>query len=317
MSSTPFVTYNNFDVTNLKAGDRQEKQIPAKPGQQPGKYNEIPLFYQFDVSGHTLMSDLRFEFPELYSNGGIVEKVGQSGRPEWSIAARLPQTGETLACKNAIDTLHKGAAQFLNQIKGAVGMYEFNVNSPTATGFKSPVVLARDKMTGEIKQGFDPMFYFKMMKRYDEKTLFTDLRGKPLDWELLKGVEMKFIPLVHFKTIYVGGGKGSLQHIMVSAVVTSIVKKGTETTQTDTIARITSERPDSITSLEEQIRKLMDMKNEMIAQSVSIPVSAPTPQIPSPQQSPRANNIPSMNDFLAKAPTLPGTAQPTINLRLS
>jgi len=317
MSSTPFTTYDSFDISNLKAGDRQEKQIPAKPGQQPGKYNEIPLFYQYDVSGHTLMGDVRIEFPELFSNGGIVEKVGQSGRPEWSIAARLPMNGETLKCKNSIDTLHKGAAQFLNQIKGAVGMFEFNASTPTATGFKSPVVLARDKMTGEIKQGFDPMFYFKIFKRYDEKTLFTDLRGKPLDWELLKGVEIRFIPLVHFKTIYVGGGKASLQHVMVSAVVTSIVKKGTETSQIETIARITSERPESISSLEEQIRKLMDLKNEMMA---STPMSVPKPASPPPQvftEPSHTVSVPSMNDFLQKAPTLPGTTQPTINLRLA
>lgn len=344
--SAPFVSYSAFDVQNLRAGDKVEKTIPAKPGQQPGKYNEIPLFYQYPSVQEgvpPVMGNVRIEFPELYSNGGIVEKIGQSGRPEFSIMSKFPQVGETLIASQAVANLHKGAAFFLNQIKGSVGMYEFNVNTPSATGFKSPVVLSRDKTTGEIRAGFDPSMYFKLMKRgfgpAEEKSLFTDLSGKPMDWELLKGVEMRYIPLVEFSNIYIGGGKASIQFKLISAVVTSVVKKNTETTQTETIERIKASNPQAVSQLEDQIRKLLAIRQEMLASGAAAPpalVVAGAPPAPTeePQQQHGLTPIPtqvsppvqpalqvpampapSMGAFLAQAPTLsamPGVAQAPI-----
>ena len=71
----------------------------------------------------------------------------------------------------------------------------------------------------------------------------------------LRGVEMKYRPLFHFKKIYIGGGKASIQFDITSAVVTHIVKANTESNQTDTIE--TLKRDDNLTkSLREQIAAL-------------------------------------------------------------
>lgn len=324
--SAPFAVYSTFDVQNLRAGDRVEKPIPAKAGQQPGKYHEIPLFYQYPPAHEGLppvMGSVRIEFPELYSNGGIVERIGQSGRPEWSIMSRLPQVGETLRLTQVLSAFHLQAAQFLNACKGAVGMPLFSLQAPEATGFKSIIVLPRDKTTGEVRVGFDPQIYIKLMKRgfgaTEEKSLFTGLDGKPIDWELLKGVELRYIPLVEFTNIY-ASGKASIQYKLISAVVTSVVKKNTETTQTATIDRIKQSNPDAVSQLEAQIMKLMALRNELTVSgapptvTVAPPVPPPEESSPPqgltpvpPQASPPAAAAPSLTTFLAQAPTLPST----------
>lgn len=332
MSATPFVTYDAFDVQNLRAGDRIEKPVPVKPGQPAGsKYHEIPLFYQFpsNVEGvPATMGSLRIEFPEMVSNGGVVEKIGQSGRPEFSIMSRIPQAGATLRLTQTLNNLHAGCAHYLNQVKGAVGMPLFSTQAPEATGFKNLIVLSRDKTTGEVRAGFDPQIYIKLMKRgfgaTEEKSLFTGLDGKPIAWDLLKGVEMRYIPLVEFTNIY-ASGKASIQFKLISAVVTSVVKKNTETTQTETIARITASNPEAISMLESQIAKLMQYRDQMVAASAPTAaltvtgappaVSAPTEEASGltalpPQTSPQLQSAPvpqapSMSAFLAQAPALP------------
>jgi hypothetical protein len=91
-----------------------------------------------------------------------------------------------------------------------------------------------------------------------------EISYEPIDWELLKGVEMKFIPLVHIKKIYVGGGKASLQMEVVSAIVTYLSGRGTTIKNTATIKNLVKANPDLPNTLEEQIAKLTSARQGMM-----------------------------------------------------
>src|SRR5690606_39260936 len=81
--------------------------------------------------------------------------------------------------------------------------------------------------------------------------------GTAVPWELLMGVEMEFVPLIHIKRIYVGGGKASIQMEVVSAVLTSPPKpRGTSTKQMLTVNRLKESNPVLADQISAQIAKL-------------------------------------------------------------
>jgi hypothetical protein len=168
-----------------------------------------------------------------------------------------------------IGQIHGGAAYILSQMKGGVKLYNFDPKMAEATGLKNPVYRARDQVTGEIVQGRAPSMFLKLFSRgtgvLAEQTLFTGPTGKPIPWTLLQGVEMKFIPLIHVKRIYVGGGKGSIQMEVVSAVVTSVRARNTSTRQLQTIHDLNMANPALADTVAAQLAKLtIDRQDQML-----------------------------------------------------
>ena len=278
MSDSNTVSYANVVAeTNLLYSQPVEKLVPTKPPQQPGsggKYHEIPLQYKYGDR----VSDFLMEWPELYSNGGLNEKPGPTGRPEQSIMVSLPPKDETKVLADKINAIHKACCQIIGKCKGAVKMFDFDPNAP-GQSFKNPIYKSRDKVTGEIIEGRDSAFFLKCFKRgygaTEEKTLFHRpvkvmkdgkevIQYETIPWELVKGVELRFIPLVHVKKIYVGGGKASLQMEVVSAVVTYLAGKGSTSKQMATIESLVGKNPNIVSSLEEQIAKLTMTRQSQI-----------------------------------------------------
>ena len=144
-----------------------------------------------------------------------------------------------------------------------------------------------------------------------EQTLFTGIDGKNISWNLLQNVEMKFIPLLYIKRMYVGGGKGSIQIELVSAIVTSIHARNTTTRQLSTIHRIQSQRPELADNISAQIAKLtLDRQDQLVNENQQQQQQPHTPQSqsqstfsgiePTGQKSITISSIP---DFTLSAPT--------------
>jgi len=318
MSESTYVSYSNFQYTSITPTSPQSKQIPNQPGQN---YQEIVLQYNYGTKEQPKVSEFLMEWPEVYSNGGIIKKVEptQGGKSKekmsYSVMVNLPQTGETKVLTDRLNEAHMACAYIIGQYKGALKMYDFDHNRPGGL-FKNPIYYPRDQVTGNLIEGKNPSIYLKLFKRgfgaTEEKTLFTDLSGNPIRWELLEGVEMRFIPLVQFEKIYVGGGKASLQLKIVSAVVTWIAAKNTVTKQTDTIKHIINSNPKAAETLAEQIAKLtMDRQHLLLSntgsnldgrsyQSAVHNLSA-MPSLPTVPPSGTTTNI---SDFLQGAPNL-------------
>lgn len=274
-----YSTYSDFTVTRLSCTPSEQKTIPgtgpqATPPSPPQYYYQIPLMYNFGTTENRILNDFLFEGCEMDTQFGIQSKPGQSGRVEHSIMCRFDANNpEHNRFIESVGQIHAGCAYILSQMKGAVKLYNFNAQMAEATGLKNPIYRARDEVTGEVIQGRAPSMFLKLFSRGKapmvEQTLFTGFDGKPIPWALMQGVEMKFIPLIHVKRIYVGGGKASIQMEVVSAVVTSIRARNTTTRQAGTIQRLQQARPELADTVAAQLAKLTtDRQDQMLGGAV-------------------------------------------------
>ena len=263
-SQTVDYYYTNFQGSHIRdASDPKEKSM------QNGKinYKEIPLQYNYGTPEHPIIDACFFEFPEVSSYGGIVCKKedpkpsAKEGDPPYikeSYAIMFTfnlQDAESVACLQKLDDMHKGTCQVLAKHKGKVGMYSFNPEHPGEI-YKHPIYYKIDPVSCERVVGRNPTIWVKLNVWKNNKTLFTDVNGNPIDWTLLSDVEVKMIPLIHVEKIYIGGGKASLQLKLHSAIVTDIVPINTRSRQTTTLDRLKNKKglADSVSSQLAQMR---------------------------------------------------------------
>jgi len=280
----PKIDYTAFNADNLVKTPPQQKQSqpkldPNNPNAPPQAvtYYEIPLSYKYTVKDREgkdvdVIADLYVQGPELFSPSGIQSKE-MSGKQVHSLFTSFDvQSSEIRAfvgtdkdAPGMMDKLYHTVVRRIDECKGSVGLGRMQ-NTMMIEGVTTyPIHWPRDSTTSQVIPGKNPSKYFSLFsygQGYGQRrTLFctpiSDENGRPqnLDWELLRGVEMKYIPLFHFKKIFIGGGKASIQFDIVSAVVTHVVKANTETNQTDTIESL--KRNDTLTkNLREQIAAL-------------------------------------------------------------
>lgn len=332
-----FVTYDEYSTPNLTCTPAEPKTVPDGPSKGT-PYHMIPFLYNYGTVEHRRLSDFLLEGSEVSTSFGIQSKPNQSGRLEHSIMVSFDvNDGAQARFIETMNQIHGGAAYILQQMKGTVKLFNFNAQMAEATGLKNPIYRPRDELTGEIIQGRKPSYYFKLFQRGKapmvEQTLFTDLNGKPIPWTLLQGVDMKFIPLIHIKRIYVGGGKASIQMEVVSAVVTSVRARNTATQQLSTINRLQHERPELVDTVSAQLAKLTtDRQDQMLGASAPLSPgkqvngeSQPTFTGITPTGKPQGSNLPpipalgtsnNIQDVTSGAP-LRGTQAPGLTIQLN
>lgn len=267
------VSYRDLDAQLIMATPPDLKTVPTNPNnptQEKQSYHQIVLKYTYVFFDKKIVDEFYFEFCEVESKLGLMTKTNAQGRPEHSILIKFDiSDSEQIRLIDALNRVHVGCANFVNQYKGIIKLHHFNLQAPDAL-FKNPIYYARDKMTGELLPGRAPSMYLKAFTRgqppYGEQTLFTGLDGKPIPWVLLRSVEMKFIPLVHIKNIYCGS-KASLQMEIISAVVTKIIPRGTTSKQTSTIQALQRSRPELADSLAAQLAKITSERQDQIVAS--------------------------------------------------
>ena len=300
-----YVTYSDYTNNRLTCTQREEKMVPGTgPGTEkpPAVYYQVPLLYNYGHGENKSLNDFMLEGCELESSFGIQSKPGQSGRMEHTLMTKINMNdAEQARFVDSIGQIHAGCCYILGQMKGAVKMFDFNPQAPGGL-FKNPIYRPRDEITGDYIPGRAPSIFFKLFSRgkapYAEQTLFTGLDEKPIPWTLLQNVEMKFIPLIHIKRVYVGGGKASLQMEVVSAIVTSIRARGTATRQSTTIQRLRTDRPELTDTVAAQLAKItIDRQNQMMG----------TPDLQGPETQSTGDEVPT---FAGVSPTGRQPAQP-------
>jgi hypothetical protein len=328
-----YTTYVDCTVSRLTCTSAEQKTVPtapnAPPSTTPQTYYIIPLMYNFasTLEADRKLNDFLYEGCEMDSPYGIQTNEGQSGRKEYSVMCKFDLSdAENVRFIESTNEIHRGCAFILHSMKGVVKLPHFNASTPEmieATGLKNPIFRPRDPTTSEIVQGRAPSMYLKLFSRGKppmvEQTLFTGLDGKPIPWALLQGVEMKFIPLILVKRIYIGGGKASIQMEVQSAIVTFIRARNTSTRQTTTIQRLQQARPALQDTVSAQLAKLtLDRQEQMLgsmqpqqpaqSSSESQPTYAgitSTGQHPGtlPSIPPLGGPQPSMQELTSSAPT--------------
>ena len=256
-------TIETLKSENIIFGNIAQKTVPNV--QPPSVYNEIALEYNYGNTENQVRSPFLFELPEVTTTIGISESdIG--GRKKFSIPISLNTTNEEhKKCIQLMDATYKACTELIHKNRAALKLPHFMKENPEGSGFKHPVYYPRDKVTLEIVPGKSPSMYLQLSIRKDSRTMFCGLDEKPISWDLLKNVQMSFIPLIHFEKIYVGGGKPSLQMKLVSGVVTSVVSKSSVVRQKSTIERLRQAKPELFENVNKQLEDLKVSSSEGVS----------------------------------------------------
>lgn len=316
------ISYDEYNVTRVSATSPETKTVPntgpnAVPPSPAQTYYQIPLMYNYGTDEKKKIDDFIVEGCELTSDRGIVTKTGQNNKVEHSVMVKFDiNNPECAKFMKTIEDIHLGCAYILGQMKGPVKLFTFDYKNPAATGFKSPLYEPRDEATGEKIQGRAPSMFMKLFSRgsgpFAEQSLFTDLEGKPIPWSLLEAVEMKFIPLIHIKRIYIGGGKAILQMEIKSAIVTSVKARNSASTQTDTLNKLKSARPELVDQVQSMLAKLAADRQDILLGKLEKTDDKKTDDKKT-EEKPTFGGVaptPAFNDmssFTASAPSRPGS----------
>lgn len=268
-----YVTYTHFSTERLTASQPEPKVVPGTgPGSNPPvpaqNYYQIPLLYNYGIDCSRL-NDFLLEGPELESSTGIRSSPAPSGngRLDHAIPVRFDLNDpEQKRFIDVMNSVHKSCAYILGTMKGAVNLRFFDPNNPDGL-FSNPVYRPYDKVSNQFIEGRAPSMFLKLFSRgkpgMEEQTLFTGVDGNTIPWALMQGVEMKFIPLIHIKRIYVGS-KASLQMEVQSAIVTSIRARNSAPKQLATLQRLQQEKPALVDAVATQVARLtMDRKEQL------------------------------------------------------
>lgn len=262
----------SLKTENIIFGNISQKTVPnVNP---PSVYNEIAIEYNYGETDNQLRAPFLWELPEVTTTIGISESdIG--GRKKFSIPITLnPVTNEEhKKCISLMDATYKTCAELIYKNRAALKLPHFMKENPEGSGFKHPVYYPRDKVSLEIIPGKSPSMYLPLSIRKDSKTMFCGLNEKPISWDLLKNVQMSFIPLVHFEKIYVGGGKPSLQMKLVSGIVTSVMSKSSVVRQKSTIDRLRQSKPELFENVSKQIEDLKHSTDSSLLTTTTSSVS--------------------------------------------
>lgn len=304
-----YPTYKTFDqkhVTNSAPVKRTPKV--GADGKQAPDYHTIPLSYNIGTEEVPLFENFELEGCELSTPSGITSKANQNdpSKMEDSILAKFDTTNEEHAkFLEVIDEIYDKCCTIINGVKFVVKKKDFDVKSPKGV-FKHPIYIPMDETTGEVLVGRLPSMFLRIFSRgsgaFKDETLFVDGYNKPIDKKLLYGVEMKFIPLFHFKWIHVGTGI-NLQVELKSAAVTYVKKRNTESTQFATINSLASIRPNYASDLANQLAKLTCEAQEL-----------PNPLVTDPSTKEQKESNSTMDDLEpTDASTIPAKLQEAVN----
>lgn len=308
MADEAFVTFDQFDATQLAGKAPEGKQFTNGKGETI-KFAYQGLRYNYGTTTDPVVTDLFLEGPEVKAFGiktDSEEKTKNDG------TTYTKTTHSQMIKFDLSNAEHKLFIQKFNEMHAAASfalgstpwakMNEFDPKRPGGM-FKNPIYWPRDAVTKEILPGEDPSLWVKVRGGYI-KTLYTDLNGDPIDWALLRNVEIQYVPLFHVEKTYIGA-KASLQIFLASAIVTKLTEVGTTSRQLSTLDRLKAKygSGDAQDQLESQLAQMrLNRQDQLAAETMG------SPQLPGNNtvlDQARPENTGSLQDFLSNAPSMP------------
>ena len=173
-----------------------------------------------------------------------------------------------MACARALNEFYMGVAAGFTPVKAQAVKPHFDEKNPAASMFKSMVIEPLDDL-GKPIPGRASHMYLKPMERIVGNvvigTTFSQpyinpLTGKPglkpIPIDYLKGVTVKFIPVVEFSQLYIGAGTMSIRHILKSAIVTGIRAISNIDMQLKSAEELVMNDPEIIARMEKQMAEM-------------------------------------------------------------
>lgn len=267
-------TYKNFNRNNLTNTKPTQQIIAPKPGQAaiPPAWM-IPLQYNYGTEENPYFNDFEMVLCEFTSPVGITKKETTNDNGEKRIDESImvkfdPSNPAQLKQLEVFDDLYMRGAELIDGVKGVIKKHKFNAAEPDSDVYKKLVYFPKDEITGQPIAGRLGSMFLKLFTRGSgvmlDQTLFVDAKNKPIDRNLLMGVELKFIPKMSIKKIRVAAGM-TFQMEMKEAIVTSIKARNTESSMFSTLAELRNERPELENLVTSQIAKLqMDRQDKFL-----------------------------------------------------
>lgn len=234
--STPTLYYHQTDLTKLTSLKPQSKSAKGKDASGKDtefKYYEIHIIYEYP---NGVKDTFDFEIDEEIETSGITYN---NGKP--SIMAKFRNNDQLVAW---LGRLYSRSSEIVDVNKEAVDRKNYLVQHPESCSFK-PIAFVKN-------EGSRPTHFFKLTRR----SLFTDLKGNPIDWKLMQDVDAKIVPKLRYSHIFVNGQMIAAKIILLSAIVTSVVRAGSETTQLVSIKKFAQKNPNAVKSVEESLKKM-------------------------------------------------------------
>ena len=204
-------TYQSLNPDAIIVHPVVKRPIPNANDQY---YEQLPLSY--------LQDELIFEGCPVTSPFGLQEQ--RTGGPDnvkftYSIYCKFNLSTES-DCKfiDTMMTIYNKCALNIDDNKRTLKMHHFSSKHAEQTGFTNPLYYPTDRNTGARIVGRNPSIYWKLNQK-DEQTIFYDNNNKFVPWHTLEYMEMKIIPTIHIKCVFIGYGRASLQIDLVSAKI--------------------------------------------------------------------------------------------------
>lgn len=328
MSDEAYVTFDQFDINKLNGSSPKTDSFVDKTGQTI-KWSDISLSYNYGTDDKPLVTDLYIELPLMKArglkdnskesetkNGDKYTKMAYSQMLTFDLTN--PEHNQTI---KTFEQLHSKCAHILSKTPWA----RENDFDPTRPGgqFKSKIYFPRDEVTREVIKGKSPTLWLDLKCGGFNKTLFTDLNGNPIDWALLKNVNLELVPMIHVEKIRISA-KNTYKMYLVSAIVTKITPAGTVSRQKTTLERLKEKYGSKLQDqVEDQLAQLrLNRQNELAAETMG------SPQLPDSntvldegtmENLEETSSTETLQDFLSGAPSmsqvnLPSTQQTSLKL---
>jgi hypothetical protein len=261
-SSQTNLSYKNVDLTKIgyitPAAKEAKGKDPNTGKETVFKYFETKLNYNY--GNETTSFDVEWDEPVEFA--GITYN---NGKP--SMMARFKNNDNLIKFN---DRVYLACAAIVDAVKNAIQKSNFLVSNPDACGFKPINFYKTDN--GKRIDGSKPTHFLKLLNG-KVRTLFTDLKGNPVDWKFLHNVDVTLVPKVRYSHIFSNGTQIMVKVVLLSAFILDIQRVNAETTQKFSMGKFIKQHPNSVKKLEEQLQKI-----KLYADSDNTPVLASGPK---------------------------------------
>lgn len=262
-----YPTFEDFDIERVKVGKPEGKTAKDDKGNQI-KYQISSVTYNCGSEETPMYDECLIEGCEMFSNIGITSREAPSGKMDHTIMVKFRSDNE---CHeqfiNCMNLLHAGCALGIqSHQKDFSGLnFDAQLAIERGMGLKLPYYSPPD--------GGPFSMFLKLYKRgtgaMAQQTLFTDLHGDNIEWDLLRNVEMNFIPLFRVKRIYCGGGRVSIQMEVASAIVTEVRPIGSVSKQLSSAKRYLEKNPEKAESVKATLAKLRLERQDQVSPGIN------------------------------------------------
>jgi hypothetical protein len=312
----------------MKGTEPIGNEIKDKNG-VPIKYNDMKLSYNYgneeepiiqDVYvdlGPVKVSGIKTKFEEKPTKeGGTYQKETSSMMFIFDLddAENKDDVRSSIAC---MERIHKSGCRLVGQHKAKLKLYDFDPERPGGM-FRPPLYWHRDEQTGEIIKGKNPSLWTYLRTYKNNRTMFVDLNGNPVSWDLVRDSDVTLLPCIYIEKIFVGS-KITFKIFLQSAVILDIVRTGSTTRQVSKLDKYKQKYSNSVDKVEAQLNDLR-MTRQDVVNETPLPSSHTEFGSDYATDSPTMHSIPADNhkdsenseaaniqDFLSAAPSMSTT----------